>query len=229
VNVFRLTFLSNVVAYACRPSSQRIGMMFISIDSRLVRGHQMIGGKGAKGGNLESAGKTGPADDVAKRQKLAETAGNSFLGPYSGAKVFSGAGLGPLHRAFGDWRIACGNCGTPHDDSHQGFVSALGNLGNLQAGKRVALAEIAEIAEIAKAVVIFGSKGRKLSLPALIAVRKNSRSPRSAPAQYRVVPLLGRRVSAAPSRRPRCLTGMGVAPILPHRKNGLKSRKDKAF
>jgi hypothetical protein len=121
VNVFRLTFLSNVVAYACRPSSQRIGMMFISIDSRLVRGHQMIGGKGAKGGNLESAGKTGPADDVAKRQKLAETAGNSFLGPYSGAKVFSGAGLGPLHRAFGDWRIACGNCGNPYDDSHQGL------------------------------------------------------------------------------------------------------------
>ena len=30
-------------------------------------------------------------------------------------------------------------------------------------------------------------------------------------------------------RRPRCLTGMGVAPILPHRKNGLKSRKHKAF
>jgi hypothetical protein len=25
------------------------------------------------------------------------------------------------------------------------------------------------------------------------------------------------------------LTGVGVAPILPHRKNGLKSRKDKAF
>jgi hypothetical protein len=130
-------------------------MMFISIDSRLVRGHQMIGGKGAKGGNLESAGKTGPADDVAKRQKLAETAGNSFLGPYNGAKVFSGAGLGPLRRAFGDWRIACGNCGNSHDESHQGFVSALGNLGNLgnlQAGNP----------------------------PAPIAVRKNSRSPRSA-------------------------------------------------
>ena len=30
-------------------------------------------------------------------------------------------------------------------------------------------------------------------------------------------------------RRPRCLTGLGAAPILPHRKNGLKSRKDKAF
>ena len=42
-------------------------------------------------------------------------------------------------------------------------------------------------------------------------------------------PLPGRRESAAPGRRPRCLTGVGVAPILPHRKNGLKSRKDKAF
>jgi hypothetical protein len=76
---------------------QRIGMVFISIDSstgaprsvgaagtartdcrRLVHGRQMTGGKGAKGGNLESSGKTGPADDVAERRKLAETC---FWGP----------------------------------------------------------------------------------------------------------------------------------------------------
>src|ERR1700730_19448195 len=86
---------------------QRIGMMFIGTDStaraarsvaaagttrtdcrRLVRGRQMSGGKGAKGGNLESLGNTGPADDVATRRKPAETGGNLFLGPYSGAKVF---------------------------------------------------------------------------------------------------------------------------------------------
>src|SRR5260370_39807503 len=30
-------------------------------------------------------------------------------------------------------------------------------------------------------------------------------------------------------RRPRCLTGIGGAPILPHPKNGRKSRKHKAF
>jgi hypothetical protein len=191
-----------------------------------VRGRQMTGGKGAKGGNLESPGKTGPADDVAQRRKPAETGGNSFWGPYSGAKVFSGAGIGPPRRPVGDWRIACGNCGNPHDESHRDFAPALRNL---QAGKRVTLAEIAEIAEIAKAVVIFSSRGRKPSPPAPIAVRKNSRSPQSAPAQYRVVLLVGRRVSAAPGRRPRCLTGLGVAPILPHRKNGLKSRKHKAF
>src|SRR3984957_12111966 len=40
---------------------------------------------------------------------------------------------------------------------------------------------------------------------------------------------IGRRVCAPSGRRPRCLTGVGVAPILPHRKNGLKSRKHKAF
>jgi hypothetical protein len=40
---------------------------------RRVHGRQMSGGKGAKGGNLESFGNTGPADDVAKRRKLAET------------------------------------------------------------------------------------------------------------------------------------------------------------
>jgi hypothetical protein len=200
-------------------------MMFISIDPspdaarsvaaagttrtgcrRLVRSRQMTGGKGAKGGNLESLGNTGTADDVAKRRKPAETGGNSFLGPYGGAKVFLGVGIGPPRRAVGDWRIACGNCGNPHDESHLGLASArnlrnLRNLRHLRAGNP----------------------------PAPIAVRKNSRSPQSAPAQYRVVPLLGRRDSAAPGRGPRCLTGVGAAPILPHRKNGLKSRKDKAF
>jgi hypothetical protein len=35
--------------------------------------------------------------------------------------------------------------------------------------------------------------------------------------------------AALGGRRPRCLTGVGRAPILPHRKNGLKSRKHKAF
>jgi hypothetical protein len=37
------------------------------------RGRQMRGGKGAKGGNLKSLGNTGPADDVTKWRKLAET------------------------------------------------------------------------------------------------------------------------------------------------------------
>ena len=70
-------------------------MMFIGIDAstgtarsaatagttrtdrrRLVHGREMSGGKGAKGGNLESLGNTGPADDVATRRKPAETGGN---------------------------------------------------------------------------------------------------------------------------------------------------------
>jgi hypothetical protein len=78
---------------------QRIRMMFISIDTsagarrsaaaaaatrldgrRLFHGHQMSGGKGAKGGNLESLGNRGLADAAAKRRKLAETGGNSFWG-----------------------------------------------------------------------------------------------------------------------------------------------------
>ena len=73
-------------------------MMFISIDDspgtarlaaaaptrparrRLVHGRQsqMSGGKGAKGGNLESLGNAGLADDVAKRRKPAETGGNCY-------------------------------------------------------------------------------------------------------------------------------------------------------
>src|SRR5437016_12535275 len=78
---------------------QRIGMMFIGIDAstgaarsaaaaktrtdgrRLVHGRQsqMSGGKGAKGGNLESLGNTSLADDVAKRRKPAETGGNRHV------------------------------------------------------------------------------------------------------------------------------------------------------
>ena len=50
--------------------------------------HGMSGGKGGKGGNLKSAGKTGPADDAAKRRKPAETGGNPFWAAYSGGKVF---------------------------------------------------------------------------------------------------------------------------------------------
>jgi hypothetical protein len=112
----------------------------------------MSGGKGAKGGNLESTRKTGPPDGAAKRRKPAETGGNPFWRPYRGGKVFSGAGTGPPRRTVGDWRIACGNCGNPSDESHRGLASALPNLRNLpnlQAGHRVA--EIAENAEIAKA------------------------------------------------------------------------------
>jgi hypothetical protein len=113
----------------------------------------MSGGKGAKGGNLESAGKTGPADGGTKRRNPAETGGNPFWGLSDGGKVFSGARIGPPRRAVGDWRIACGNCGNPFEESHRVLASTLGNLGNLQAGNRVALAEIAENAEIAKAAV----------------------------------------------------------------------------
>jgi hypothetical protein len=44
----------------------------------------MSGGKGAKGGNLESLGKTGLADDAAKRRKPAETGGNWRVLPWRG-------------------------------------------------------------------------------------------------------------------------------------------------
>jgi hypothetical protein len=164
---------------------ERFGMGFISSDSstgaprsvaaagrarpacrRLVHGRERSGGKGAKGGNLESLGNTGPADDVATRRKPAETGGN--------------------------WR-------KPPAQTLLGKLSAVllsHPRGAVQAGNRVALADIAENAEIAKAAVSSAAWATRF---------------------------------AAPSRRPRCLTGVGVAPILPHRKNGLKSRKHKAF
>ena len=55
------------------------------LDGRqLFHGREMSGGKGAKGGNLESLGNTGPADDVAKRRKRAETGGNWRALPWRG-------------------------------------------------------------------------------------------------------------------------------------------------
>ena len=50
----------------------------------LPRPPQMSGGKGAKGGNLESLGNTGLADDAAKRRKLAETGARSPGGALAG-------------------------------------------------------------------------------------------------------------------------------------------------
>src|SRR6266436_5725197 len=73
---------------------QRIGMMFIGVDDSLgaarsaaavttclhcwrpFHGREMNGGKGAKGGNLESLGNRSPAGAVATRRKPAETGGN---------------------------------------------------------------------------------------------------------------------------------------------------------
>jgi hypothetical protein len=51
---------------------------------RFIRGRQMSGGKGAKGGNLESLGNRGPADDVATRRNPAETGVRSTGGALAG-------------------------------------------------------------------------------------------------------------------------------------------------
>src|SRR6202040_2781457 len=90
---------------------ERIGMMLIGIDTstgaarsaataaaarlhcwRLFHGREMSGGKGAKGGNLESSGNRGPADDAAKRRKPAETGGNRRGGPRGGPGGGGGKG-----------------------------------------------------------------------------------------------------------------------------------------
>jgi len=71
-------------------------------DCRRLVHRQMTGGKGGKGANLESFGNAGLADDVAQRRKPAETGGNPFLDPYSGAKVFLRAAIGPPRRPVGD-------------------------------------------------------------------------------------------------------------------------------
>jgi hypothetical protein len=58
---------------------------------RRVHGRQTSGGKGAKGGNLQSLGNTGPADDVAQRRKPAET---PFRAPTAVRKYSQAQGSG---------------------------------------------------------------------------------------------------------------------------------------
>src|SRR3979490_2053383 len=98
---------------------ERIGMMFIRIDAatgparsmvaaattrtdwrRLVRGRQMSGGKGAKGGNLESLGNTGLADGGATGRNRAGTGGN-----------WRKLSAVVLSHPRGAVQFACGNCG----------------------------------------------------------------------------------------------------------------------
>jgi hypothetical protein len=117
-----LTFLSNIVAYACRPSSTK--------DRHDVHRHRLFNRRGTIGGCREYDAPGLPS--ACARPSAAETGRTwrkPFWGPYSGAKVFLRAGIGGL--PVGDWQNACGNCGNPHDEPHQGFASALGNLGNL--------------------------------------------------------------------------------------------------
>jgi hypothetical protein len=140
----RLTFLSNVVAYACRPSSTK--------DRHDVQRHRRLNSRGAidrcrwYDAHGLPAG-PGPANDRRKGRKgrkprilrkygprrrcrtAAESGGTPFWGPYSGTKIFSGARIGPPHRDAGDWHIACGNCGNPHGESHWGLASALPERG----------------------------------------------------------------------------------------------------
>jgi hypothetical protein len=244
-------------------------MMFISSDSstgaprsgaaagttrtdcgRLVQDRQMSGGKGAKGGNLQSLGNRALFDDGAKRRKLAETGGNSFWGAHGGAKkVFSGARIAPLaaiwyrepqmpdtgllsSRAprgtftaaskappFGfaqGRRYARGDSyDSPFSDSHAhccpmpssrravgDWQNACGNCGNSRDASRRGFVSALGGLQV----------GNRLAVAEIAEIAE-----------------IGRGVCALSGRRPRCLTGIGVAPILPHRKNGLKSRKHKAF
>ena len=160
LNVFRLTFPSNVVAYACRPCSRK--------GSARAHGHSRQD-VGAGNDRRPLAGQRGsgrkpprmpmrPSSATVAGAGVAESAETPFLGT-----------------------CRCGRCS-----------------GNAECRR-----------------------------PAVVPAQRKPARNRSR--KLRQYSLPGRRGSAAPGRRPRCLTGVGVAPILPHRKNGLKSRKDKAF
>src|ERR1700730_8457991 len=74
------------------------------------RCRQMTGGKGGKGGNLQSFGNSSLFDDGATRRKPAETGGNPLQRLCSRncpqfCCLTQGGAPSP------DWRIACGNCG----------------------------------------------------------------------------------------------------------------------
>ena len=205
---------------------------------RLVQDRQMSGGKGAKGGNLQSLGNRALFDDGARRRKPGGNWRKLVLGTHSGAKVFPGAKIAPpaaiwyrepqmpdrgllssraqretFTAASKAPRYARGDSyDSPFSDRHVycrvmpsprrafgDWQNACGNCGNSRDASRQGFVSALGNLQV----------GNRLAVAEIAEI--------------------GRRVSAAPGRRPRCLTGVGVAPILPHRKNGLKSRKHKAF
>ena len=92
MNVFGLTFLSNVVAYACRPSSTKDRHDLHP--RRLLDRRAAIGGRRRYGAH-ESLGNRALFDDGAKWRKLGGNWRKLVLGAHSGAKVFPGARIAP--------------------------------------------------------------------------------------------------------------------------------------
>jgi len=216
---------------------------------RLVQDRQMSGGKGAKGGNLPSSGNRALFNDGAKWRKPGGNWRKLVLGPHSDAKVFSGARI-VLLAAIWYWepqmpdrgllssraqretftaaskappfgfaqgrRYARGNSyDSPFSDRHAhccfmpssrravgDWQNACGNCGNSRDASRRGFVSALGGLQV----------GNRLAVAEIAEIAE-----------------IGRGVCAPSGRRPRCLTGIGVAPILPHRKNGLKSRKHKAF
>src|SRR5258707_15385973 len=77
----------------------------------LGRDSKTTGGKGGKGGNLESSGNGPLSDDGAKRRKP----GGNWRKPPAGTLLEEPSAVLPSHPRgplqSPDWRIACGNCG----------------------------------------------------------------------------------------------------------------------
>jgi hypothetical protein len=216
---------------------------------RLVQDRQMSGGKGAKGGNPQSLGNRALFDDGAKRRKPGGNWRKLVLGAHSDAKVFSGArivllaaiwyrepqmpdrGLLSSRAPRGTFTAASkapsfgfaqgrryargGRYDSPFSDSHAhcclmpslrravgDWQNACGNCGNSRDASRRGFVSALGGLQV----------GNRLAVAEIAEIAE-----------------IGRGVCAPSGRRPRCLTGIGVAPILPHRKNGLKSRKHKAF
>ena len=81
ISIHCVEFQSNEIKCAARSAAAGT----TRTDCRLLfHGRRVSGGKGAKGGNLESLGNTGPGDDVAKRRKRAETGVRSPGGALAG-------------------------------------------------------------------------------------------------------------------------------------------------
>src|SRR5580704_7780206 len=117
------------------PELQRKALLTVLIGALvLARSFDRAGWNGrTTRGRLSGLGNRALFEDGAKWRKPAETGGNPLQQLHS-RNPSQKSGSDRRFVSGPDWRIACGNCGNPHDEFDQEFVSALGNLSSRKSG-----------------------------------------------------------------------------------------------
>ncbi len=213
---------------------------------RLLHGQaKTSGGNAGNAGNAQSLGNGPLFDDGGKRRKPAEIGGNSVQGPAAGRKYAQAPGSRRRQPSDpGNRKCRIRACYHPERSKGpslpperppssfaQGRRYARGDssyspFSDRDVHCRVMPSPRRAVGDWQSACGNCGNSrdaSRQGFVSALGSLQVGNR-----PAVAEIAEI-GRRFLAPVRPWPRCLTGVGAAPILPHRKNGLKSRKHKAF